>query len=136
MANSQRLLGLYDVPMWESISEKNWKLQCCANCGKYRYPPAPICDKCLSMEYEWKPISGKGTILSWVRFHRKYFDDNPPPYNNIAVQLDEGPFVVSNLVGAEPDNSFIGKRVSVIYEPHLDYILPKFELDKEDAKAA
>lgn len=128
MADSKRILGLYDRPMWDTIQKKEWRVQCCKNCSQFQYPPAPICSNCLNMEFDWKPISGKGKILSWCRFHKKYFDDHPPPYNNIAVQLEEGPFVISNLVGEEPDNSYIGKTVTVVYEPHLDYMLPRFKV--------
>ncbi len=58
---------------------------------------------------------GTGEIVSWVIFHRKYFDDFPPPYNMIAVRLDEGPIVISNLVGPEPDGhgSGGGSRSSI-----------------------
>jgi uncharacterized protein len=125
MANSSRVLSMYDVPMWESIARKSWALQCCKACGVFRYPPSPICAECHDMEYEWTPVKGTGELLSWTVFHRKYFDDYPPPYNAITVRLDEGPIVVTNLVGAEPDKSSIGRRVAICYEEHNGEILPR-----------
>lgn len=65
------------------------------------------------MDYEWRPVSGRGEILSWVIFHRRYFDDFPPPYNAIAVRLVEGPILVSNLIGAEPVGNWIGEQVQL-----------------------
>ena len=82
MARSRAVISLYDEPMWESIGTERWQLQQCGNCGEYRYPPAPICPHCLSMDYAWQPLSGRGTILSWVVFHRQYFPDYPAPYNS------------------------------------------------------
>lgn len=129
MGNSSRVLGHYDKPMWESIANRAWALQYCRDSGTFRYPPSPICPDSLSMEYEWRPIKGTGEILSWAVFHRQYFDDFPPPYNTIAVRLDEGPIVVSNLVGPEPDGDWIGRRVEVVYEDHAGgYVIPRMRL--------
>ena len=52
-------------------------------------------------------MSGRGTIMSWVTFHRQYFDDFPPPYNAVAVRLVEGPIVVTNLIGTAPSESWM-----------------------------
>ncbi|MBJ3777067.1 Zn-ribbon domain-containing OB-fold protein [Acuticoccus mangrovi] len=118
MGKTTPVMSLSDAPMWQSIENGKLALMACKTCGTYRYPPSPICPKCLSMETEWKPIAGTGTILSWVVFHRKYFDDFPPPYNAVAVRLDEGPIIMTNLVGEEPEGSWIGKRVSLEYVDH------------------
>lgn len=128
MGKSNRVLGHYDKPMWESIAKQKWALQYCAKSNSYRYPPSPVCPVSLSMDYEWRSIKGTGEIVSWVIFHRKYFDDHPAPYNNVAVRLDEGPIVISNLVGKEPEGSWIGRRVEVVYEDHEDYLLPRMKL--------
>lgn len=118
MGKSQRVMALTDLPMWQSIENGRLELMACRDCGAFRYPPAPICDRCLSMEAEWKPVSGTGTILSWVIFHRKYFDDFPPPYNAVAVRLDEGPIIMTNLIGTPPEGSWIGHRVKLDYVEH------------------
>lgn len=128
MGHSSRVMGLLDKPMWESIGRKAWALQCCGQCGTFRYPPAPVCDDCRSFEAAWKPIGGEGKILSWVRFHKTYFDDHPAPYNCVAVRLDEGPIIVSNLVGDEPAGEWIGRRVRIEYRDAKDYTLPVVRL--------
>jgi uncharacterized OB-fold protein len=129
MANSQPFVSLLDEPMWASIEKHQWALQSCSECRTFRYPPAPICPNCLSMSSEWSALSGQGTIISWVVFHRQYFDDYPPPYNAIAVQLDEGPLVISNLEGEEPKGSWIGRKVQVTYGRHSSGMtLPRMKL--------
>ncbi|MEI5677059.1 OB-fold domain-containing protein [Mesorhizobium sp. CGMCC 1.15528] len=70
------------------------------------------------MEAEWKAVSGRGKIVSWVVFHRKYFDDFPPPYNATTVRLEEGPLIVTNLTGPEPEGSWIGRSVALEYVDH------------------
>jgi len=129
MTHPRAVLTLYDQPMWKSIEARKWELQQCDGCGKYRYPPAPNCPHCLSLAYSWKPLSGHGKILSWVVFHRQYLDDYPPPYNVVAVQLAEGPIVISNLVGEEPKGGWIGREVEICYEERAEgTILPKVKL--------
>ena len=128
MGNSVRVMGLYDKPMWESIADRKWALQYCPESDSFRYPPSPIDPDTLSMNYEWRPIKGTGEILSWVIFHRKYFDDYPAPYNVVAVRLDEGPIVVTNLVGDTPEGDWIGRPVEVVYEVHGEITLPRVRL--------
>lgn len=129
MANSQPFITLLDEPMWDSIEKHQWALQSCSQCGTFRYPPAPICANCLSMSAEWKTLSGRGSIISWVVFHRQYFDDFPPPYNAVAVQLEEGPLVISNLEGETPQRSWIGQQVEVVYGRHSSgRTIPKVKL--------
>jgi uncharacterized OB-fold protein len=128
MGTSREVLSMYDQPLWENIRAGKMCLQRCAHCATFRYPPAPVCAACLSMESEWVPIQGTGTILSWVVFHRKYFDDFEPPYNAIAVQLAEGPIIISNLAGAEPAGSWIGRAVEIHYATTSVRIVPQFKL--------
>lgn len=111
MGVSTPVIGFYDQPMWAAMAEGRFELQRCSNCATIRYPPGPTCPKCLSVDYRWEPMAGDGRILSWVVFHRTYFDDHPAPYNVVAVQLEEGPIVMTNLVGEEPQGSWIGRRV-------------------------
>ena len=49
------------------------------------------------------------------------------PYNVIVVRLEEGVFMVSNLIDCPPDDLRIGLPVEVVFEPLNDDIaLPKF----------
>jgi uncharacterized OB-fold protein len=71
-------------------------------------------------------VSGEGTIASYTICH-------PPvlpafaervPYNVIVVQLDEGPHMVSNLIGGAPE---VALRVGVTFVPVDDELtLPQF----------
>jgi uncharacterized OB-fold protein len=126
---AEPVITLYDAPMWESMARERMALQKCSRCGAFRYPPGPICPECTSLDYSWTEVSGAGRILSWVVFHRQYFEDYPPPYNVIAVRLAEGPIVVSNLVGAAPSGSWIDAPVAITYRRHRDRMQHAFRLD-------
>jgi uncharacterized OB-fold protein len=123
------LMGFYDPPMWESIRAKAMRLQRCRACGSFQYPPAPACVDCLCEDLDWTALSGRGTILSWVIYHRQYLDSYPAPYNVVTVRLEEGPLFTSNLVGPEPEGSWIGAPVRLLYVEFPDGgVLPRFEL--------
>ncbi|TWG90161.1 hypothetical protein L598_007000000070 [Mesorhizobium sp. J18] len=129
-ATPPRVLGLYDQPFWDLLAESGrMHLQCCSACGAWRYPPGPACHECLSPDCEWKPITGTGELLSWIIFRKQYLPAYPAPYNVIAVRLDEGPTIISNLT-SDPtlDDSPIGRRVRLTVARMDDGVaLPRFE---------
>jgi uncharacterized protein len=124
-----RVLGIYDRPFWDHLQNTGeLALQKCSDCGAVRYPPGPVCHECQSPDYEWKTVSGNGEIMSWVIFHKGYLPGYKPPYNVIAVKLDEGPIIISNLEGQTPDGDWVGTRVRLIpVTVEGAYVLPRFE---------
>ncbi len=129
MGISPKLYSPYDKPMWESVAEGAMRLQCCDNCSTFRYPPAPCCPKCLSVDTSWMPISGDARILSWTTFHRQYLPAYPAPTTVVAVRLAEGPIMISNIDAADTPRLKIDLPVTLIYGEHPDgYALPRFRL--------
>lgn len=120
--------GLYESRLQDYIAGKRMHLQCCRECGFYCYPAAPGCPNCLGMDMKWVPVSGRGTIISWAVFHKQYIAAYPVPYNVIAVRLDEGPVMISNLEGPQPEGSWIGLPVTLVYVEVTGTVLPRFEL--------
>jgi uncharacterized protein len=134
-ATPARSLGLYDQPFWDRLAESGtMHLQCCLECHTWRYPPGPVCPDCLSPGCEWKPVSGGGELLSWIVFHRSYLPEYQAPYNVVAVRLDEGPTMISNLVAMPAEGSgLIGRRVRLVTARMKDGVaLPRFELAERD----
>jgi uncharacterized OB-fold protein len=90
--------NVYEAPFWEFVQRHDLRLQRCAECGAYRYPPGPACARCLSQAAEWAALSGVGRLVSWVVFHRQYFPELPAPYVVAAVETAEGPILIANLI--------------------------------------
>ncbi len=114
---------------WESCKAHELRLQQCSSCGKHRYYPSEACTFCTSLEYEWVPISGKGEIYSWTLLERARGNpfEGETPFAIVLVTLDEGPVMMSNLVGFEDAELQIGQRVVVDYEDVNDAVtLPIF----------
>ena len=118
-------------PFWDYASRSVYALQTCEACGDAHVPEAPVCPCCLSDRQSWKPSSGRGTLEAWADFHRAYWDglEAELPYRTCLVRLDEGPLVVSSLVG-DQTGIRLGARVHVVFEQIAGGIaLPKFALD-------
>lgn len=93
-------LDVFDVPYWQHAAAGELRLQRCAACDHFRYPPGPVCPECLDPEHTWERLSGHGTLLAWTVFHRQYFPELDVPYLVAAVRTAEGPILVGNLVHA------------------------------------
>ena len=118
-------------PFWDNARQNQLAVQSCNACGHLHIPPTPVCPSCLSKDLIWKHVSGRGTLLSWVVFHRAYWPgfDADVPYQVCLVQLEEGPIVVSNLVATTDRDVEVGKPVRVIFDRVTEQLtLPKFIL--------
>ncbi len=84
------------------------------------------------MNCSWEPVSGKGTIFSFVTFQRLYHKAFASllPYVVAVVELEEGPRLLTRLVGLnEADVVKCGAPVRLHLEPLSDdVVLPLFEL--------
>ena len=105
-------------PYWEYLRQHELRIQRCNACQKYFFPPEVYCPHCLSEDVAWTPVSGKGTVYSWVNFHRAYTPayEGEIPYNVSLIDLDEGVRLYSNVVGIPAADVKCGLRVEVIYE--------------------
>ncbi len=76
-----------------------------------------MCPSCGSFDYEWALASGRGVVHTFTIVHRPTLPafEALLPYNVIVVQLDEGPFMVSNLVGGDATTLRIGLPVEVVF---------------------
>lgn len=117
-------------PFWEYVKARELRIQRCNECGRMRFPPSPTCANCLSDAAEWVRASGKGKVWSWVEFYQPYFRQvaTELPYAVVMVELEEGPFMLSNLIGPASELS-IGAPLEVVFdELTADVVIPKFRL--------
>lgn len=117
-------------PYWDGCREGELRIQHCNGCGSYFFYPRIFCPKCLSTEVEWRTVSGKGTLLTYVISARPApgFEDETP-YSIAIVQLDEGPHMMTNIVNTEmtPQNLKAGMPVEVVFQDLGDISLPRFQ---------
>ncbi len=119
------------APFWENAKAHRLSVQCCRACRDRHFPPGPVCPKCLSEDQEWETVSGRAALVSWVRFHRAYWDGfvGDVPYDVCLVALEEGPLLLSNFSGPMPEDPRAGLPLEVVFDDVTDaFTLPKFKV--------
>jgi uncharacterized protein len=117
------------APFFEGASASRLMVQKCSECGTNRFPAQELCSNCLSSAASWVPVSGRGEVYSFNVMHQVYHPGfaSEVPYAVVVVKLEEGPKVVSNLVGVKPSAIKCGMPVEVVFDKLSDQItLPRF----------
>lgn len=133
------------APFWEYAAGGELRIPACANpdCRELRFPPRPCCPHCQSFECEWRRMSGRGRIWSYVMPHPPLLPwyAEQAPYNAVLVELAEAPQIrlAGNLVAAaeaplnsvDPAKLRIGAPVKVVFSPLPDGTrLPRWTLER------
>ena len=121
----------YTAPYWDALQQGSIKLPRCRACGHWLFPIGPCCSSCLSDELEWQPLSGRGEVWSYIVYHHAFdpaFKDKLP-YNVAIVKLDEGPRLISNVVGvADAETLTIDQRLHLLIQNESGTAVPRFAL--------
>ena len=118
-------------PFWEGCRAGKLLAQQCTHCQERRYPAAAICPNCLSAGYEWRELSGRGELFSYIIIHRGYhpYWAQRVPYNVAFIELEEGLRMFSNIVGTPNEALRVGQKVKVAFEQRAeDLVVPVFEI--------
>jgi len=113
---------------WEGAKSGELRLQKCAACSHVYFPPRPFCPKCASRDVNVMRASGKATLYSYVIHHRAV-PGFTPPYSIAVVELEEGPRMMTNIVGIEqtPQALQLDMPLEVVFERMSEEIsLPLF----------
>jgi uncharacterized protein len=97
------------------------RFQRCQDCRAWVHPPRRLCPQCRTPTLAWERSNGRGTLFSWTRTHYPFSPDfsTAEPYLCVVVELDEGPRVLSSLVGADEQPLEIGLRVDLTFESRM-----------------
>jgi uncharacterized OB-fold protein len=105
-------------PYWDGLRENRLRLQRCADCGKVRHYPRPVCDACWSTNADWVDAAGTGKVHSWTvthyAFHPGFKGDLP--YVLLTVDLPEGVRMNAQARGVDSATLRIGLPVVVGFE--------------------
>ena len=116
---------------WDACNSGRLEMQRCKSCERFRFYPRPLCPHCRSLEWEYVPVSGRGTIYSWIVAHPPVmpaFKDKAP-FAVVLVELDEDPELrlIGNLIDCPLDRIRVGMPVEVTFEKIADDVtLPQW----------
>lgn len=107
-------------------------LQHCAKCAAITFYPRKRCPSCLSEKLENQPSTGQGTVISFCVVHRgvdEAFRQLGTTVTMASVKTDEGPQIITRIVGDDRDQVTIGHRVKIYDGPiGEEYPLPVYSL--------
>jgi uncharacterized OB-fold protein len=115
---------------WEGTRAGELRLQRCADeaCGEIYFPPRPFCPSCGSRDVTVFRASGRGTLASYVISHLPA-PGFEPPYAIALVELEEGPRMMTNIVGCPqtPEALVLDMALTVSFAEISDEVtLPLF----------
>ena len=126
---------LESAPFWEGLRTHRLVFQQCANCGKVRHYPRPVCDACFSMDVTWTEASGRGKVHSWTVCHHAFHPGfkRELPYVVLTVDMNEGVRMVGQVQGIPEEALQVGLPVQVGYvDVDDDLTLPVFQAQTAD----
>jgi uncharacterized OB-fold protein len=116
-------------PFWNGCKKHQLRFQKCRHCQHVRWPPSIICPKCYSNDTEWMIACGEGRIYTYAIYHQAFHDSfkHDLPYVTAIVELDEGPHLLTNIVGCNHEQIKCDMPVEVVWEDvNEEFTLPKF----------
>ncbi len=114
---------------WEGCGRGEIVLQRCGACAKVQHRPRAICASCLSGDIEHFVASGRGQVYTFTVTHQNNARGfrEACPYVLAYVELDEGPRLLTNVVGCDPESVRIGMPVVADFTPpDEDLAVPRF----------
>ena len=89
----------------------------CSKCGTLLLPPRPVCTNCLSEDFEWVELKGKGKLLTYTVIHVA-----PPQFQSMTpyavgiVKLEDGPNLPGMIKDIEPEKIKVGMNLKVDFD--------------------
>lgn len=89
----------------------------CNKCGTVTCPPMMVCSECSGTDLDIVQLTGKGKIVTFTTTNvAPEGRQNEVPYTIVLVELNEGPWIMGNLVDMDPamvTMDVIGKSVKL-----------------------
>jgi uncharacterized protein len=110
-------------PFWSGCASGVLRLRRCTHCNRLRGPSRFVCE-CGQSDFVWIDASGRGHIFSYTVLHRA---PDPTfradlPYVVAIVALEEGPHLLSSIIGCAPEAISIDMPVEAVFETLMDDI--------------
>jgi len=122
MADATRPVPKPDVyvptkPFWEGARAGKLMLQFCKDTQRFQHYPRPVSIYTGSRNLEWREVSGNGRIYACtiVRVPGPGLEGRLP-LSVATIELDEGVRIIANIIGCDPDEVAIGRRVVLAWD--------------------
>jgi len=97
---------------WDGVARGELLLRRCHACDRAHWYPRAICPHCASDRTGWARASGAARLYSYSLTRRV-----AEPYVIAYVTLEEGPTMLTNVVGCDVDSLRVGMELRVTFAP-------------------
>ncbi|NCY16298.1 MAG: hypothetical protein EBX39_05920 [Actinobacteria bacterium] len=111
---------MFSGPYWEGCALGELRHQLCSSCGASNHTPTGVCASCDSSQLEWRVSSGRGVIHTWTVVMRAVSPDFEVPYAPAIIEMAEGWYLLSAVIGCDHTELAIGRAVEVEFHPLAD----------------
>ncbi|WNI14261.1 Zn-ribbon domain-containing OB-fold protein [Actinacidiphila sp. ITFR-21] len=113
---------------WSGTLRHELSVEQCADCGLLRWPPRPVCRRCLSAASGWTVVPPYGRLFTWTVVMQQTIPGLPPPYAVGLVQIDglqEASTLrfLGRLVNVAPEELRIGMPVEAVFEEAAEQVV-------------
>jgi uncharacterized OB-fold protein len=98
-------------PWFDALAEGVLTVRCCDRCGHAARPDTETCPACHSADLGWLPARGRGRVVSRIVDHSP---GHGSPLVLGLVELDEGPWLHTRLLGGPQEAPGIGDTVELV----------------------
>jgi uncharacterized OB-fold protein len=102
---------------WAATANDKLMLPKCDACSTIIWYPRNFCPGCSGRSVTWVEASGDGSVYTFtiVRTSAAAGYGEATPYVVAYVELDEGPRVMTNVIGCDPEQVTIGMKVRLCF---------------------
>ncbi len=105
-------------------------LQWCGDCRRWQFYPRILCSHCGGRDLHWQAASGRGRIAAFTVVRHPVSPAYEAPYVVALVDLEEGPRMMSHIVGCDCDSVEAGAAVTVRFDAWSESLtMPVFQPD-------
>jgi uncharacterized OB-fold protein len=109
-----------DREFWQACERRQLLFQTCADCGKPRHPPGPVCPSCRSLRTKWTEPEGLAEVYTYTVVHHASHEavKERLPYVVGVVTFPDLPGVrlVTNITDIEPSLVRVGMQVRLWWD--------------------
>src|SRR3954453_2111629 len=104
-------------PFWDGARAGKLMLQFCKDTNRLQHYPRPVSIYTGGRNLEWREVLGKGEIYACtiVRVPGPGLEGRLP-LSVATVELDEGVRIIANIIGSNPEEVTIGRKVVLAWD--------------------
>jgi uncharacterized OB-fold protein len=124
------------APFWDGLKDGKLMLCRCDDTGRWIHPPLER-SRFTGGPVSFEPVSGKGTVYSYIVVHQALVPGRTPPYVIGIIELAEQPGLrISAIINADPAAVRIGHPVTmrVVDLGDSGFRVPEFVLEESEPR--